>query len=162
MSVSFYYPIADDIQRSLRGCGASSLRQLANQLARNSSPLELDIIEHPSSYDISADLPGLGEEDVKLEIHNGLLSIAAERNAEMQSEGENGKSETIRRRNRSFKRSFPLPDDVDEQSISATMDKGVLSVRLPKRPKEAPRKIVISSPAKSQAKGSLLLDQVQL
>jgi len=151
MSLSFYYPIADDIHKSHRGCGASSLRQLANRLARKSSHLDLDIVEHPSSYDISADLPGIGEEDVKLEVHNGLLSIAAEKNIEMQPENENGDSVTISRKTRSYKRSFPLPDDVDEQFISATMDKGVLSLRLPKRPKPVSRKIVISS-AKSQAK----------
>jgi HSP20 family protein len=160
MSVLFYHPIGDDIQKSLRGCGASSLHQLANRIVRNTTTLDLDIVEHPSSYDISADLPGLGEEDVKLEIHNGILLIAAEKNVEIQSEDENGKSVTISRRTRSFKRSFPLPDDVDEQSITATMDKGVLSVRMPKRPKEAPRKIVISS-TKSQAKETPLLDQVQ-
>ena len=97
---------------------------------------------------------------MKLEIHNGILTIAAEKHVEMQSEGDNGEPVTISRRTRSFKRSFPLPDDVDEQSITASMDKGVLSVRLPKRPKEAPRKIVISS-TKSQAKGTPLLDQVQ-
>ena len=73
-----------------------------------------------------------------------MLSIAAEKKVETQTEGKDGKPVTVSRTTRSFNRSFKLPEDVDVKGISATMDKGVLALTLPKRPEAAPRRITIT------------------
>ena len=138
MALSFYHPFFD--HNSLFG---TIDRQLQNAV-RNTS-LELDIEERPEAYLVSADLPGIGEEDVKVEIHQGILSIAAEKKVEKNTEGEDGKPVTVSRMTRSFKRSFRLPENVDEQGISASMDKGVLALNLPKKPESTPRRIAVSN-----------------
>ena len=72
-----------------------------------------------------------------------MLSIVAEKKVEAQVEGEDGKPVTVSRTSRSFRHSFKLPEDVDEKGISAEMDKGVLTLNLPKRPEVAPRRITV-------------------
>jgi len=150
MSLTFFHPL---IERDvLLGCGATSRRQLSNpNFHSNTLDLDLDIEEHPAAYIVSTDLPGLGEEDVTLEVHHGVLTIVAEKKIDEHTEGKDGKLATVIHKTRSFKRAYKLPDDVDEQDIAATMDKGVLSVKLPRKPVEAPRRIVVGG-GKSEVK----------
>jgi HSP20 family molecular chaperone IbpA len=142
MALTFFHPFLE--RDMLLGCGAPIRRQLASPEYRsNSFDLDLDIEEHPAAYIVSTDLPGFGEEDVALEVHQGVISIVAEKKVDVQTEGKEGKPATVIRKTRSFKRNYKLPDDVDEQGITATMDKGVLSLELPRRPAEAPRRIAV-------------------
>jgi HSP20 family protein len=145
MALAFYHPLlARDV---LLGSGVSTRRQLASPSRKTT--LSLDIEEHVEAYHMSADLPGIGEEDVQLKVHRGMLTIDAEKKVEVETEDEDGKPVKLSRTTRSFKRTFKLPDDVDEQGISATMEKGVLFLKLPKKPEDAPRRIVVGS-VKSQ------------
>lgn len=141
MALTFYHPFFD--KDSLLDFGGLLDRPLRS--SERESSLDIDIEENSDAYSVSADLPGLGEEDVKLEVHQGVLSIAAEKKVETQTKGKDGQPITISRTTRSFNRSFKLPEDVDEKGISAKMDKGVLALNLPKRPKAAPRRITITS-----------------
>ena len=113
MSIAFYPLFQND--SLLSRCGA---HKHLNNTKRNISP-NIEFEEQPTAYSVSADLPGLGEDDVKLELHQGVLSIAAEKKVEEQTEGEDGKPVTVSRTTRAFKHSFKLPEDVDEQGISA-------------------------------------------
>uniref|UniRef100_A0A061R953 Heat shock protein hsp20 n=1 Tax=Tetraselmis sp. GSL018 TaxID=582737 RepID=A0A061R953_9CHLO len=106
----------------------------------------LDFEEHETKYMVYADLPGLGEDDIKLELNNRILTISGEKNVETQDKDSTGNIRVSSRRSRSFKRTVQLPEDVDESSIKATMDKGVLEVSLPKQPTTEPRKIEVSKP----------------
>ena len=151
MSLTFFQPI---IERDV--LPDSGRRQIiATSPKSNNSTLNLDVEVHPDAYHVSADLPGLGEEDVKLEVHHGVLTIVAEKNVvDMPQTGgaEAGRKGNVvvrRNKSRSFKCAYRLPDDVVEEHISAEMDKGVLVLTLPRRPEEAPRKIVVGG-AKSQ------------
>ena len=106
----------------------------------------VDVEENPTAYSVSADLLGLGEEDVKLEVQHGVLSISAEKKVETQTEGKDGhptvtSSRTTRR---SFHRYLKLPENVHEKGISAKIEKGILALSLPKRREVPPRRIAIT------------------
>jgi len=88
------------------------------------------IVENQNEYVVSADLPAVRREDVKVTIENNVLSIQGERRLEKTAE-----EETEHRRETFhgiFERRFSLPDDADAQAISAESRDGVLTVRIPK------------------------------
>ena len=88
------------------------------------------IVENPKEYVVSADLPAVKREDVKVTVENNVLSIRGERKLEKTAD-----DETEHRRETYhgvFERRFSLPDDVDTESISAESRDGVLTVRVPK------------------------------
>lgn len=106
--------------------------------------VELEVFEHEAEYHVYADLPGLGQEDVKLELNNRVLTVIGNKAKESHPEGT--KVLRMERPARNFRRSFRLPDDVNEEDISACMDKGVLTLTLKKRASAIPRSIAISGP----------------
>jgi HSP20 family protein len=109
----------------------------------------MDLVEADDHFLLKADLPGLGEEDVKIEVQDGTLRISGERKAEQESR-ERGWYR-IERSYGSFARSLTLPEGVNPEAISAEFDRGVLSVRIPKPEERKPRRIEIK--AGSQGNG---------
>ena len=108
--------------------------------AERRAPL-VDVREEESRYLIEAELPGLSEKDIRLEIKDGLLSLAtAEKQAEEKQEG-NPVLKWLRRERREFRfaRSFELPEDADAERVEARFRDGLLSIELPKLPKTPPR-----------------------
>ena len=94
----------------------------------------VDISESDEEIRLSAELPGLGEEDFEVTLDGDLLTIKGEKKDERE-EKEKGyhRVESVAG---SFQRSFRLPTDVDPETVTARYDKGVLTVRVPK-PEEA-------------------------
>ena len=88
----------------------------------------LDVLQEDGNIVVRAELPGVKPEDVDVTLHNGVLTIAGKREAEEQREG----SGFIVRERRygSFRRSMTLPQGVDESSIGARFEGGVLEVRV--------------------------------
>jgi HSP20 family protein len=76
---------------------------------------------------ITAELPGLDEKDVSLEIANGVLSIAGEKKAESEDKARRFSERYYGR----FERRIPL-EDVDEDKVSAAFENGVLTITVPK------------------------------
>ena len=93
---------------------------------------------------LTAELPGLGEGDVTLELENNVLTISGEK-VEQRTEGDEERRYHVwERRYGSFKRAFTLPRTVASDDITASFHNGVLTVRLPKAPEAKGRKIEIS------------------
>ena len=84
---------------------------------------------------------GLTQEEIKVNVENSTLTIAGERRLE----GEDNREgyQRIERSYGTFSRSFALPDIVDVVGIEAKMDKGVLTVTLPKREEVKPKQIEV-------------------
>ena len=101
----------------------------------------MDLVEAEDHFVLKADLPGLAEGDVSIEVQDGTLSISGERKAEHESR-ERGWYR-IERSFGSFNRSLTLPDGVDAEGISAEFDRGVLEVRIPKPEERKPRRVAI-------------------
>ena len=103
----------------------------------------MDLVEAGDHFVLKADLPGLREEDVNLEVQDGTLTISGERKAEHEA-SESGWYR-IERSFGSFTRSLTLPERVDASAISAEFKDGVLEVRIPKPEEHKPQRIAIGS-----------------
>ena len=103
----------------------------------------VDLVEAEDHFVLKADLPGLTEQDVSIEVQDGTLTISGERSAEHESH-ERGWYR-IERSFGSFNRSLTLPDGVDADAISAQFDRGVLEVRIPKPEERKPRRVQIQA-----------------
>ena len=134
----------------------------------------VDIREDADHVYIEADLPGFRKEDVDIAIEDGILTISAERQEEKEiapeqptgkadQPGQKGEAQQQgqqqqqakssrqdesyllrERRVQRFVRSFTLPPNVDEQSVQAKLEDGVLRITLGKREDTKPRRVQVS------------------
>lgn len=96
----------------------------------------MDIAETGKGYELTADLPGIQDKHVDVSVSNDVLTITGERSCERESDG---RSVHLSERGfGTFKRSFGLPDDVDQDHIQARLKNGVLEIRLPKAEEMSP------------------------
>lgn len=96
----------------------------------------VNMSEDAVGYTITAELPGLAENDVKVDFTNGVLTISGEK-IEEHSNKENGTRYHIwERKAGTFQRSFPFPGLIAEDKIVADFKNGVLNIHLPKAPEE--------------------------
>ena len=102
----------------------------------------MDLVETEEHFVLRADLPGLAEDDVTVELQDGVLTVAGERRAEHESREEG--FYRLERATGSFSRSLTLPDGVDPDAIAASFDRGVLEVRIPKPEQRKPRRVEIA------------------
>lgn len=94
------------------------------------------------AYELTVDLPGLTQSDVRLEAHRGVLTVSGERK---NSAPEGYRSQRRERRGYQFSRSFTLPENADVERVQATMKNGVLTVTVAKRAEVKPRQIPVSN-----------------
>jgi len=102
-----------------------------------------DLLESESHYILRADLPGMSEEDVNIELDGNVLTVSGER-----SGGHEDRKQGYYRVERSygsFRRSLRVPDGVDAEAITATFDKGVLEISVPKPEQSKPHKVQITA-----------------
>ena len=90
----------------------------------------VDVVNENKHLVVSAELPGLDKSDVNLTVNDHTLTIEGEKRHEKKDE-EKGCYRTERYFGQ-FRRTIPLPEDVDTKHCEATFDNGVLTVRLPK------------------------------
>ena len=102
----------------------------------------MDLVETDGHFVLRADLPGMGEEDINIELEDGTLTVSGERKAEHESSNEG--YYRVERAFGSFSRSLTLPKGIDPEGVSAKFDRGVLEVRIPKPEERKPRRIEIS------------------
>jgi HSP20 family protein len=113
----------------------------------NGAPLRrwvppMDLVEADDHFVLRADLPGLGPDDVNLEVEDNVLTLSGERRAEHESKGEG--YYRVERSSGHFRRSLTLPEGVDLEHIAANFDKGVLEIRIPKPEQRQPRRVAIN------------------
>ncbi len=92
--------------------------------------VRFDVSETDDAIEVTAELPGLDEKDVEVVLENGVLTVKGEKKAE--SEKKEKDYYVAERSYGAFRRSFRLPETVDEDKIQAAFDKGVLKLVLPK------------------------------
>lgn len=90
-----------------------------------------EVSEDENRYMISADLPGVKKEDIKIEMNENVITISGERKKSQQA--------------MAFKRTFSVPNTVDFEKIEARHEDGVLSIFLPKAQAAKARTIQITS-----------------
>jgi HSP20 family protein len=108
--------------------------------ARSWTP-PMDLVEAEDHFLLRADLPGLREGDVNIEVRDNTLRISGERKPEHEQR-ERGWYR-LERQFGKFSRALTLPDGLDADGIDASFDHGVLEVRIPKPEERKPRRIEI-------------------
>ena len=103
----------------------------------------MDLVESDDHFLLKADLPGLAEDDVNIEIRDNTLTISGERKSEYERK-ERGWYR-VERSTGAFSRSLSLPEGVDADGVTAHFEKGVLEVRIPKPEQRKPRRVQIST-----------------
>ena len=91
----------------------------------------VDIVEGDKAYEITAELPGLDEKDIEVNVAKGAVTIKGSKKEEKEEKHKNYHLQE--RRFGSFERYFSVPEGVDADKIEAKFGKGVLTVTLPKR-----------------------------
>lgn len=135
----FYWPDDFTPSRWFDDFFGSNLSPFSSEDARSLSPA-IDIDETDNEYQITADLPGIKEENISVDCSGNLLTISAERKYE--SEGK--KSDRRERFYGVYQRSFTLPQGADPDKIEASYDNGVLLVTIPKVEPVKRRKISLN------------------
>ncbi len=106
------------------------------------APYGVDIREDGDNLVVEAELPGFKKDEVDITLENQTLTISAEKKEENKEE-KKGEYLLNERRYSRFLRSFTLPPTVDEKSVQAKLEHGVLTVSLNKREETKPRKISV-------------------
>ena len=101
----------------------------------------VDIEETEKDYVISAELPGLDKDKVKVTVEDGVLTLSGERDLERTVEGR--AYHRIERSHGTFSRSFTLPEDSNAECVAAQFTNGVLVVRVAKREEALPKSIEV-------------------
>jgi len=132
------------------------LDEVSNRLARmfGDAPLRggggglwsppVSVSETPEELVFTAELPGLSEDQVSIDLENDVLTISGEKTEERTEGDEDNEYHLWERSYGSFRRSFSLPRAVNADDATAHFAKGVLEIRLPKAPEAKGRKIAIS------------------
>ena len=101
----------------------------------------VDMFESDDSFVIKAELPGMGKDDIAVDVKDRVLTLKGERNYDNEV-----KEENYYRRERSygkFQRAFSLPADVDSDKIKADFKDGLLKIEVPKPVEQKPKQITI-------------------
>jgi HSP20 family protein len=107
------------------------------------APYAVDVREDNDSLVVEAELPGFNKEQVDITVENRVLTISAERNDPVEQPAREGYLLKERRFTR-FQRGFTLPPTVDDATVGAKLDNGILTVTLAKRQEAKPRKISVA------------------
>lgn len=118
------------------------VRDLAHNRQESFEPA-IDIFEDKEAVFLALEVPGVRQEDIHLNVENNVLTVSGERNFERTENA--GSSFRTERKYGSFSRSFALPPAVNGDSIEATLDHGVLTVRIAKRDLASTRRIPIQT-----------------
>ena len=101
----------------------------------------IDFAEKNGKYTLTAELPGLNKDDVSISIEDGCVTLAGKKEYNKEKEGSDYYVKETRYG--SFKRSFRLPDKVEEDKVEATYKDGVLTVIMPKKEGSEKKEITI-------------------
>jgi HSP20 family protein len=101
----------------------------------------IDVTEDKEKIVLVADLPGLAEKDIDVQIEKDVLTLKGNRTLERKADGELHRR--YERASGSFVRSFTLPPTIDTEQVVASLKDGVLTLQLPKKPEAQPKKISV-------------------
>ncbi|MBS1849427.1 MAG: Hsp20/alpha crystallin family protein [Acidobacteria bacterium] len=102
----------------------------------------VDVYEDEHNVTLKIEVPGIEEKDIDVRIENNTLTVHGERKFEKEEKEENYRR--VERQYGSFTRSFTLPQSVDQESVAANYDKGVLKIKLAKKAEAKPKQIKVN------------------
>ena len=102
----------------------------------------VDVYEDEHNVTLKIEVPGIDDKDIDVQLENNTLTVHGERKIEKEEKEENYRR--VERQYGSFTRTFTLPTTVDSEKVSATYDKGVLKIALPKKAEAKPKQIKVT------------------
>lgn len=104
---------------------------------------KVEVKENGKAYTVTVELPGIDQNDVKVQVEDDILTISGEKKVERVDE----KTHYSERSYGSFTRAFTLPADADRNAVGATFSKGILTLEIPKAatPPAAVKQVEIKS-----------------
>jgi HSP20 family protein len=103
----------------------------------------VDVEETDAAMLVKADVPGVDAKDVEVAVQDRTLTLRGEKRQD--KEEKNKQYHRVERFAGSFFRSVPLPAEADLEKITATAEKGVVTVTIPKKPGTQPRKVMVKA-----------------
>lgn len=139
--IRYNRPSRDVFSKNFSDVMDEFFNDVVNQRNNNFVP-GIDISETDTQFLVSVELPGVSKEDIDVSLDNGQLTISGERKFE---ESEEGKTfHRVETKYGSFSRSFHLPDNVDEESINAKYENGLLNITIQKTEDKVKKRIEVS------------------
>jgi HSP20 family protein len=132
--------IQDRMNRLFRDSYGTEGREEA--LTTTSFAPPVDVYEDEHNVTLKIEVPGIDEKDIDVRIENNTLTVHGERKFEQEEKEENYRR--VERQYGSFTRTFTLPNTVDQESVQADYDKGVLKVKLAKKAEAKPKQIKVN------------------
>jgi HSP20 family protein len=123
----------------------------SNGKANQSWVPALDVWETDTEVVYAFDLPGLVEDEITIEAHDGSLTVTGERTRT--NETSNDRYYRFERRHGTFTRTVGLPQGISEDAIQATFTNGVLEIHVPKPEQAKPRRIQVGNGSKATIEG---------
>ena len=94
--------------------------------------MRTDVKETENGYELSVDLPGYTKDDIKIQLKDGYMTIAAAKDETNETKDENGRFIRRERYTGSMKRSFYVGKNLTETDIKAKFENGILALDIPK------------------------------
>ena len=93
---------------------------------------KVDVAETDKGLEISAELPGIDQKDISLDLADGVLTIKAEHKTEKEQKDEKKHYHLVERSHGSYMRRFAIPFEPEGDKVQASFDKGVLHITVPR------------------------------
>jgi len=126
--------LVDDVMRDVTGTAFGSAQARAFELP-------LDVRTTDDEIVLECDVPGLTQDDLEIHVEGRTLTLKGHR----AYRGNADDKVWLGRRYGAFQRNFNLPELTDAEGMTASLDAGVLTLRIPKRPEAKPRRIAIGT-----------------
>ena len=139
--IKYTRPNTDLFSRNFNDVMDEFFSTAANYRNDNFMP-SVDVSESEKQFEVSVELPGMKKEDITVDLEKGRLTISGERKFENNEEGKN--YHRVETKYGSFSRSFQLPDSINEESIVAKYDNGILNITIEKSEDKVKRSIEIA------------------
>ena len=135
-----FVTIQDRMNRLFRdSCGPAGQEE---SLTTTAFAPPVDVYEDEHNVTLKIEVPGIDEKDIDVRIENNTLTVHGERKFEKEEKEENYRR--VERQYGSFTRTFTLPNTVDQESVQADYDKGVLKIKLAKKAEAKPKQIKVN------------------
>ena len=102
---------------------------------------KINVVENADDYTLTAEVPGMKEGDINVEIEDGTLTLTGRQEEKQETEEKNYRMREFQ--SRSFARSFRLGDGIDADRVSARIRNGILTVALPRKEEAKPKSVKV-------------------
>jgi len=146
-----FVTIQDRMNRLFRDSFGPEGTNEAEALRATTFAPPVDVYEDEHNVTLKIEVPGIDEKDIDVRIENNTLTVHGERKFEKEEKEENYRR--VERQYGSFTRTFTLPSTVDQESVQADYERGVLKVKLAKKAEAKPKQIKVNVGKVLEGKG---------